>query len=109
MMATDPVLGTNITVSGQNAPAGSLGVTLLSLTGSLPENLYGCPNYINYAGPRFVLAIFVPNDSWSFPLPISSNPVFKGVTLAMQTRLLSLTRLPLDTGVTNAVHLTFGY
>jgi len=106
MVASDPILGASMAVSGQHAPTPAVAVTLLSLTGRRPTSLFGCEAWVDLTTTWTTLTAFVSRPSWSYQLRIPNSAALTGITLASQTWFVAPTVFPI--GMTNGVDLTFG-
>ena len=108
MSADDPILGTTITVRGDNALNPAIAISLLGLKGSAPRTLFGCENHLNLLQPWLLLnASSNTQSSWSFPFRIPNLPALNGITLASQTWYL-IPKQAASTRSTNGLLLTFG-
>ena len=107
LMANAPVLGNQVTVEGEFAPASSVGFALLSVAG--PPIVLGS-NCIVYLDPTVLLVQGLATNgvgSWSFPLSIPYAPRLAGLGLAMQGVFLGAG--PLGIELTNAIVLSLGF
>jgi len=107
LRSTAPVLGSNITFAGDNTPAGSVGVLVLS-------GHIGTPNQVLTSGLSYnwldfgtaVVHGVITTPSWSITKPVPAIPALAGVQVNMQSWFLPGGAFPAETS--NGLHLVVG-
>ena len=87
-----PVLGTTVTMSSTNIPAGTAFAALL-FSSVMPNpaidltaiGMAGCFAYVDPASAQTFNSAFAPSTSWSQPIALPNNPAFVGASLGWQT------------------------
>ena len=87
-----PILGTTITLTSNNMPAGT-GLAALQLSGTMPNppidltaiGMAGCFAYVDPATAQTFQAVLAPASSWPVSIAIPNNPAFVAVPVGWQT------------------------
>lgn len=109
MVATSPVIGGQLVLSGMRAPAGHAGAVALGLPRLPPAAVpfsRSCATWIDLRRPVVVLGGLTQTASWSRRVPIANNTSFLGARVVAQTYYIGSKTFSLTT--TNGVLLTFG-
>lgn len=111
LAATDPKVGTVMTISGTNAYTGGSAWGFVLIGFPLAKGIPfggGCELWIDLSKPGFYAATFpVTSSSWSTPFPVPAAPALEGVSFAIQA-YFGPTDAPAAYDVTNAVIATVG-
>lgn len=83
MRSTDPTLGSSVTIEGEGAPPGSVGVVFYGAPLAMPLDFgSGMPNWIDFTGAFAMPGLLQP--TWSLAANVPSAPSLAGGELNLQ-------------------------
>jgi len=87
LRATDPILGTTVRLSGEGAPAGTIGVLLWGPPPAAPVDLgTGVPLWIDTSTASVVPGLL--NPTWTMSVPLPAGPLLAGLDINLQAWFL---------------------